>query len=87
MEAVSQIYTASLIAGPRAWYEGSQMLVDDAWRYYREWGTSSDMTAQQWKSRLENDVRKSIRDLENLQIQFKAEYEKSSFRIIEETFK
>lgn len=94
MEAVSRIYTAGVLAGMKSWIDGSQMIADSAWAYYREFNSMMDSaegrsTANdpgKMKERIKENVRGYLRNLENLSIQYQADFESRVFSIIEDVF-
>ncbi|HEX7962277.1 MAG TPA: hypothetical protein VF493_20355 [Terriglobales bacterium] len=93
-EAAARIYTAGLLAGAKSWIDGSQLMADSTWRYYRRFNdrmmspadAGGKTDAQAWREQLENDLRSYLRDLENVQIQFQADFQKRAFGIIEDVF-
>lgn len=94
MEAVSQIYAAGLLAGVRTWVDGSEVMANLAWDYYRnfvervEAGKSQEgpFSDGDWGKRLRGNVRDYLRQMENMQIQFQANFEKRAFGIIDSYF-
>lgn len=93
MEAASRIYMAGVLAGIRSWVDASQVMADTAWNYYYQAlddGESPDAAAVgggvRWKERIEDNVRTYLRNLENLQIQFQADFERRAFGIIDSVF-
>lgn len=94
MEAVSQIYMAGVMSGIRSWVDGSQLMADTAWEYYRQYVDGRDVPADQksetgsaeWKARMQENIRTYMRNLENLHIQYQADFERRAFTIIDKVF-
>lgn len=94
MEAVSRIYMAGVMSGIRSWMDGSQLMADTAWEYYRQYMDGVDAAMDQksgtgtaeWKARMQENIRTYMRNLENLQIQYQADFERRAFTIIDTVF-